>query len=59
MWYEWSSIQQDIKPPTLYECLYIQHGIKPPTLYEWLFLDLATNATTTNNFNDIDNHLQL
>ena len=35
-WYEWSSIQQGIKPPTyIYEWLYIQQGIKPPTLYEY------------------------
>jgi len=46
-WYEWSSIQQGIKPPTyIYEWLYIQQGIKPPTLYEWLYIQQGIKPPT-------------
>ena len=61
-WYEWSSIQQGIKPPTyiwmsihstgyqtptLYEWLCIQHGIKPPTLYEYAWTQQVNQQQRT------------
>jgi len=50
-WFEWSSIQQGIKPSTyIYEWLYIQQGIKPSTLYEWFTFNKASSPQL--NMND-------
>jgi len=55
-WYEWSSIQQSIKPSTyIYEWLYIQQGIKPSTLYEWFYIQQGIKPPTYMSMHGLNN----